>query len=374
MSEKPKIKKYKNLRNIVTRLRDDLRDSSNGGCDYVLLFAYNGTGKTRLSMEFKESGKHKRGIERDTLYYNAFTEDLFYWDNDLENDVQRTLKINTDSKFIEGLHAFPLESRIFSYLENYTSFNFKIDYTDWKVIFRKEVNNPKYRPNSQEPEKISLDNIKISRGEENIFIWCFFLAICELVIDGIETYSWVKYIFIDDPVSSLDDNNTIALATNLAKLLKQAAGKVKIIISSHHSLFFNVIYNELKKTSYKSYFFHRESREEKYLLQATHDTPFFHHIAILGELKLASDQGKLYTYHFNALRAILEKTAAFHGHNDFSFCLDKSDAALHSRALNILSHGNGYPLYQPVKMSEDNKDLFAAILAHFLNRFDFYLQ
>lgn len=98
MSDKPKTYKYKALRGLVNRLRDDLRDAANGGSDFVLLFAYNGTGKTRLSMEFKEAGKRKRAIDRDTLYYNAFTEDLFHWDNDLEGDSARYLKINSESK------------------------------------------------------------------------------------------------------------------------------------------------------------------------------------------------------------------------------------------------------------------------------------
>ena len=31
------------------------------------------------------------------LYYNAFTEDLFYWDNDLEDDIERKLKIQPNS-------------------------------------------------------------------------------------------------------------------------------------------------------------------------------------------------------------------------------------------------------------------------------------
>ena len=67
-----------------------------------LLYAFNGNGKTRLSREFKEliSPKYTAGTEGDEeeennddslhpkiLYYNAFTEDLFYWDNDLHGDV-----------------------------------------------------------------------------------------------------------------------------------------------------------------------------------------------------------------------------------------------------------------------------------------------
>jgi len=372
MNGKAKIYHYKNLRDCVTRLRDDLRDSGNGGHDFVLLFAYNGTGKTRLSMEFKEVGKRKRGIAQDTLYFNAFTEDLFSWDNDLENNVKRVLQINSDSRFFEGFKELALEDRISSYLQRYATFTFKIDYENWKVVFSKEIDNPNFKPGSEEPETIIQDYIKVSRGEENIFIWCVFLAICELVLDGEESYSWVKFIYIDDPISSLDDNNTIFVANDLATLLKRGGGKVKAVISTHHSLFFNVMYNELKQTS-KSYFFNRKTGENRYTLQTTNQTPFFHHIAMLSELKKASDTGELYTYHFNALRSILEKTAAFLGRDDFSFCLNSADEALHARALNILSHGGGYPLYQPVKMLEDNKEIFKDILSHFLERFEFDL-
>ncbi len=58
-----------------------------------------------------------------------------------------------------------------------------------------------------------VDDIKVSRGEENIFIWCFFLAIVQLVLDEAEAYKWVKYIYIDDPISSLDENNAVMVAT-----------------------------------------------------------------------------------------------------------------------------------------------------------------
>lgn len=57
-----------------------------------LIYAFNGTGKTRLSRAFKEliapkpEDAEDASLSRDTiLYYNAFIEDLFYWGNDLEN-------------------------------------------------------------------------------------------------------------------------------------------------------------------------------------------------------------------------------------------------------------------------------------------------
>lgn len=108
MSSKPKIYKYKTLPRLVIGLRDDLNDS-----DLVLLYAYNGTGKTRISMEFKNRGKRSGEDQRDTLYFNAFTEDLFYWDNDLENDTERVLKINAQSKFLVALKNWLLKKKYF---------------------------------------------------------------------------------------------------------------------------------------------------------------------------------------------------------------------------------------------------------------------
>ena len=58
-----------NLTELATELRSQLENKK---C--MLLYAYNGTGKTRLSMEFKNLGK--QAGSRDTLYFNAFTEDL----------------------------------------------------------------------------------------------------------------------------------------------------------------------------------------------------------------------------------------------------------------------------------------------------------
>jgi len=372
---RPKIHRFTDLKRLVTRMRDDL---NGGDQDFLLLYAYNGTGKTRLSMAFKDAGKRKNKGQPDTLYFNAFTEDLFSWDNDLEKDSERRLHINAESKFFKGLKDLALDERIGFYLARYADFLFDIDYDQWTVSFRKG----------------DAQHIKVSRGEENIFIWCIFLAICERVIDGAESYEWVKYIYIDDPITSLDDNNAIAVASDLAKLLRKAKGRtkqgvavsndgqmaewtviapIKAVVSSHHALFFNVVCNELKTDKHRKYFLHRPDRGTAYTLRATDETPFFHHVAMLAELQKAADSGKLFTFHFNMLRSILEKTATFFGRDDFSACIHGlEDSDLFARALNLLSHGK-YDIYQPMEMVDDNKQLFRQILNAFLGRYEFSL-
>ena len=356
MSDKPKIHRFKSIRRLVDRLRDDLNNPTTQN-NFVLLYAYNGTGKTRLSMEFKDAGKRKNKGAPDTLYFNAYTEDLFSWDNDLTGDRERRFRINSNSAFFAGLKDLALEESIQSYLGRYADFDFDIDYTTWTITFRKD----------------DASHIKVSRGEENIFIWCLFMAICERIIDGQVSYAWVKYLYIDDPISSLDDNNAIAVASDLAKLLRKGKDRWKVVISSHHALFFNVVCNELKKLPHKRYFMHRPNRGTEYTLRPTDETPFFHHVAMLSELQKAAETGGLFTYHFNMLRSILEKTATFFGHDDFSACLDgETDEALYARALNLLSHGK-YSVYEPQAMVDDNKELFREILTAFLKRYHFAL-
>jgi hypothetical protein len=384
MSNKPKINKYANLKTLARKLRDDL-----GGADLILAYAYNRTGKTRLSMEFKDIGKRKNNGEADTLYFNAYTEDLFTWDNDIENDTARGLKINQASRFFDGFKNEPLEPTIDEYLKRYADFDFDFTYQEVR-----QGNESFSRPVFVSFSKGEESNIKISRGEQNIFIWCVFMAICEQVLKFPATYPAVKHIYIDDPISSLDDNNAISVACDLAKLLRRAAHRtdengapapMKIVFSSHHALFFNVMCNEIgrakegePKVSHKRYFVHRPNGDGVFTLRATEDTPFFHHVASLSELQLAAvpATGRLYTFHFNALRSIMEKTASFFGHADISFCLkalaNEEDKALYNRALNLLSHGK-YAIYEPTEMGDDNKDLFRRILGDFINTFKFDL-
>jgi len=349
-------KEFNSIREIAEYFKRLLEEKK-----YIVLFAYNGTGKTRLSGEFKSLGQQlneETGEKTaDTLYYNAFTEDLFYWDNDLDSDTERVLKFNKNSRFFNGLKDLDMDNRIRPLLQRYADFDFTINYDDASINF--------YREESMQ----RIDNIKVSRGEENIFIWCFFLAIVQLVIDKAEAYKWVKYIYVDDPISSLDDNNVIAVASHLAALMKGEG--VKVIVSSHHTLFFNVLCNEISRA--EQLFLQKSKGNATYILKDTTKTPFFHHVALLKELKKASDTGILYTYHFNILRNILEKTASFHGYAHFSSCIRKGDAEnelVYKRIVNLLSHGN-YSLFDPKEMVEENKEYFKNILNNFLEDYNF---
>ncbi len=356
---------FTDLDTLAVHLRRELETKK-----FVLLYAYNGTGKTRLSTAFKNLGKN--GDARDTLYFNAFTEDLFFWDNDIENDQERALKINRDSRFFAGLGQLEMDTRIRNLLSRYADFDFIIDTDKWEVRFSRNVTNG--------TTTTTVDNIKISRGEENIFIWCFFLAIVQLALDdnGAGPYNWVKYIYIDDPISSLDEHNAIVVANHLAQMYREAQNPIPAVVSTHHNLFFNVLHYEFKTN--------RNRQTSQYLLSQNRatggytlshqegDTPSFHHVAALAELYRVSQGDTIHTYHFNMLRVVLEKTAMFHGHKHFSECIkqdqDDAEGILHQRFVDLLSHGK-YSLFEPSEMGNETKEYFRKILRKFLERYPF---
>ena len=380
---------YADLVELAWHLRSLLADKAHkkpNRSPFVLLYAFNGTGKTRLSTAFKDIGKvtdENDDVQGgDTLYFNAFTEDLFSWDNDLENDEHRTLKLNTASSFFVGLNELEIENRIRPLLDRYADFDFKINFafddrigniTSAEVTFSRQV----LMGVGDDARAHEVDGIKISRGEENIFIWCFFLAILQLALDGAEAYKWVEHVYIDDPISSLDEHNVVVVGNHLIQLYREAERPLKTVVSTHHALFFNVLYYEVRnhRGARLPYILKRDRLTEDYLLaEQTGDTPQFYHVAALADLWLVAQGGQIKTFHFNILRTILEKTALFLGHRHFSECIkktaDDADGILHQRFVDLLSHGK-YSMYEPTEMGDDTKDYFLTILRGFVKNHPF---
>lgn len=262
----------------LTEITKEIKDSNK---KVQLIYAFNGTGKTRLSSEFKnlidlEVEDVDFTVQR-ILYYNAFTEDLFYWDNDLEYNQDRKLKIHSNSftKWIfedQGKDADIIKS-----FQNYTSEkltpHFNPEYKNSKettIPAFSEITFSYERGNEED-----LSNIKISKGEESCLIWCIFNELLEEVINVLnilepedrETsqFDSLKYVFIDDPVSSLDDNHVIELAVNLAALITSSdvTNGLKFIITTHNPLFYNVLHCEFDKAA--KYFLKKED-ENNYIL------------------------------------------------------------------------------------------------------------
>lgn len=365
------------MSNRFENIAKDLKDSDK---KVQLIYAFNGTGKTRLSRVFKETlvpkdDEQEVESERDDgqkpisrhkiLYYNAFTEDLFYWDNDLGGDAELKLKIqpNTFTDWI--LRDRGQDQNIIANFQRYTDDKL----TPTFIQETKQVIQDGRRVNiSTFPEvTFSYDrgtqrtgSIKISKGEESNFIWSVFFTLLEEIVGILKEeepderdddyFNQLEYVYIDDPVSSLDENHLIEIAIDLVKLIKSSNSSLKFIISTHSPLFYNVFNNTFKRYEQDG----KKSILKKYILKKTEgelisikeDTTsqFSYHLHLKEEIESAIKNSSLKKYHFNFLRNILEKTAIFLGHTRWQDILPEKYkdeiASYEERMINISSHSD----------------------------------
>lgn len=390
---------------IIKALRRtfEMKDDQFTNC--ALVFAYNGTGKTRLSYDFAHYGREE-DTPQHTLYYNAYTEDLFTWDNDLENNTEHHLLINQDSALIQGLAGYNFSDKLRQYLQIFTDIDFDFHYDEDNaeipdyVTFRKKTGRVKINGVWND---VYAEDIKISRGEERLFVWCFFRCILDQVVGGNDAYKDIEYVYIDDPMSSLDDNNVIAFAQQIYSLIRQQlaqeknaqkAGKeayrrIKFVVSSHHALFFHTMLHGLNGDSRLGrYYLSRNKQKDQLVLKSMSDsTPFYYNVAMMSEIKKAIESDKLYTFHFTILRSVMEKIKEFFGHRDFAVILEgityRGDTydqtafskeeltEFYARVMNVLTHQGS--MFTPALMNEDNKELATAIFTHLVDKYQFVL-
>lgn len=356
-----------------------------------LIYAFNGSGKTRLSREFKEliAPKNPETEEEETkikiMYYNAFTEDLFYWDNDLDNDTDRKLKIQTNSYTNWILVEQGQEPNVTNHFQRYTNDKLTPRFNEQYTIKDKDNNDvtiPAYsevRFSFERGDDSGSHFVKISKGEESCFIWSVFYSLLEQTISVLnvaevadretEQFNDLQYVFIDDPVSSLDDTHLIELAVNIGELIKSSTSKLKFIITTHNPLFYNVLFNEFNRAKST-----KKMRLEKLndgtfsIGELASDSPFSYHLFLLSELEKAiQPPSDIKKFHFNFLRNILEKTSTFLGYNKWEDLLpQESREAYYKRIINLSSHSkhNG----EEISIVEENDKRVLGFLVNEVKR------
>ena len=348
----------------LEEIAQELKDSSK---KVQLIYAFNGVGKTRLSRIFKDLVTSKQEDDEKTrskiIYYNAFTEDLFYWDNDLEEDTNRKLKIRPN-----GFTRWILEDEgqgvnIITNFQRYTNDKltpiFNSEYTikgedgkDIKIPAYSEITFSIERGNDE-----TINNIKISKGEESCLIWCIFYSLLKEVIETlnipevderpVDGFNNLEYVFIDDPVSSLDENHLIELAVNIAELINSSLnGQLKFIITTHNPLFYNVLYNELnfkkknKKNSPCAYMLDKNEDGTFEIDPKFGDSnkSFSYHLFLKQTIEEAIQAKSIQKYHFILLRNLYEKTASFLGYPEWSDLLPDDKLTYYNRIIQFTSH------------------------------------
>lgn len=324
------------LREIAQQLKDANKKVQ-------LIYAFNGTGKTRLSREFKElvAPKEAETAEGDEshvkiLYYNAFTADLFYWDN-VEPNRKLIIQPNSFTNWI--LKEQGQEPNITANFQHYTSDKltplFNEDFSEVRFSFE--------RGNDE-----TTENVKISKGEESCFIWSVFYSFLDQIISVLNVgepeeretnqFDHLEYVFIDDPVSSLDDNHLIELAVNVAELIKSSKSELKFIVTTHNPLFYNVLFNETgNKTCYMLHKFD-DGTFDLQGKKGDSNKSFSYHLFLMQTIEEAINTNNIQKYHFTLLRNLYEKTANFLGYPRWSDLLPDDKQAYYNRVIQFTSH------------------------------------
>ncbi|MBR5651692.1 MAG: AAA family ATPase [Bacteroidales bacterium] len=364
-----------------TKIAQDIKESTE---NIFLIYAFNGTGKTQLSVAYKNITK--KGEEHTGVYYNAFSEDLFVWDNDEPHD-NKDIKLTVVTSSINEYHSYmletekdedsgeliyPIQRKLRVYQPRYT-FRINRYYSDKdKTIIDEEKGIESFSFFSEE-DKEQRYPIKISRGEERIFVWCFFLALFDVIAADSE------FIFIDDPVSSLDDYNLFISAREILSLMKKCCSdNKKLIVSTHHMGLFSILQDWIRKSENDSIF--RPQRKQETVTKSEEDIEYGklvketilketidenkcsvkfleikngepkmigkskgnyqYHLLIMKELKRAINEEEVNTYHMVLLRQILESLSSFLGAGHFSYAIDYLVENANEKAdiINALSH------------------------------------
>ncbi|TGK18392.1 AAA family ATPase [Leptospira stimsonii] len=376
----------------------------------ILIYAFNSTGKTRLSIAYKDKTKREDGSNTG-IYYNAFSEDLFVWENDSENEG-KNVRLNIRPSILNKFHSPILEKDVSEYLSSYFpkySFHFN-SYPDPEkgiesLSFFPEQKETKEVPqNSDEhntdeegelkaPETGDVDfPIKISRGEERIFVWCFLLTLFERE-EFFQNQS--DYIFIDDPVSSLDEHNIFITASLILELIEKNLNRRKIIITTHHAGLYSLLSdwmqkgekrdkfykkikkdgNEIIKPKFQLRILKQESNGNLLILENKKDV-FLYHLRLFQVLDEAKTDNSISPYHFALLRQLLENVSSFLGKGIFNYVLDRIEVSEVNHVadrINALSHRKVYSLTTDM-LNDNDRKIFDEVFEKLKSKFGFYIN
>jgi hypothetical protein len=344
----------------------------------VLLYAFNATGKTRLSVAYKNSTKDGEGNHAG-VYYNAYSEDLFVWDNDSENgevNVQLDIRKSILNRFHSSLSEDDIRDKLNRYRPNYRFDFIPHDNPEdgiKSVMFFQEVADP------EDPNKVSKVPFKISRGEERIFVWCFFLALFD--VEG-----WAdkqsSHFFIDDPVSSLDDHNIFITASTIYDLVDEHHDKRRFVITTHHIGLFSILSDMLTKGE-KASKFRKQTRVctlvrtgDEVSLESCRNDVFLYHLRLLQVLDRAHAANEVKAYHFALLRQVLENVASFLGVGQFGYVLKQigiDDPDEVAAIVNTMSHKKVY-YFESDELVPDTLEIFKKVFVGVKEKYQFVLH
>lgn len=345
---------HETVASLVDEVLEGLADSRS-----ALIYAPNTVGKTRLAQHLKEDDPE--GV----VLYNSFVEDLFTWDNE-----RVVLRMNLESELLATIVTQGLDRAI---IDNFQAF------TSGKIEPTLDFENGEISFGIHKGDDSSADGIKISRAEESIFVWSVYYSVLSEAIETLRDspelrstadYDQLTLAVIDDPVSSMDDVRVVSVALALSELIRRASEiDLKFVIATHHALFFNVLFNSLRRRSDRSYVLARGPVAGWTLTKQSKDSPFSYHLGIIEDIQGAISANAIERAHFNQFRALLEKTANFLGYTGgWGDLLVGPYASLVVKVLNLYSHDR-FADIDTYEVAAEYKEAFRSEFQEFLKAF-----
>lgn len=347
-----------NLEEVFNNLKFDY-DITSEKIKFNLVYAFNGTGKTRISRMFTDL------YEDRALCFNSMFQDEFSWNN--SNSV---LSFNTNSWIAKLIRDQGLENDIEK--------NFQM-FCDDSIIASLDLELGIVEFSAKTIDGYD-DNIKISKAEESIFIWSVFYTFIDLMIYELKEsqedrstniFDNIEYLIIDDPVSSIDDIKILNIAIKIFELIekmKKIKKKPNILLTTHHALFYNSMYNLLnreKGIKLKSYILNK--KKYTYSLEEKGDSPFGYHLILVNKICDAINEDEVEKIHFNMFRILLEKTSNYFGYKKYDECIpDNIYKKEIVKLINLYSHGS-LPEFEYCDLTEHEKSIFVKSFNDFID-------
>ena len=352
------------------------------GNDYknrsLLVYAGNSVGKTTLSRQISS-------IKNDAcIYFNTFVEETFIWESDLIGDEFSLTISQNDSIVNKAIIEQGLDGRIGKIFQSLISA--KID--------------PKFEIENGRVSRITfslatgddsnLDSIKLSRGEESIFIWSIFCALIEMILDvksnseddGNHDFDSIDYIIIDDPITSLSEESIVSVALDIKELILDKVSQVRqkdehnclgVLITTHNRLLYNILFSEIKN---KNNCF-KLIKDNGFALLRQNESPFGYHLEEIKTIKDAINASeKVEKVHFNMFRNVLEKTASYFGYDKWDACLSSNLEQREEiiKLLNLHSHSRLIDLDDKKVENAQEIDLFKSFFRQFLEDYKWNIK
>lgn len=346
--------------NIQKEMKEKLDNNQD-----VLLFAFNATGKTRLSCSFEND----EIIE--TLNYNATIEDYFTWDNE-----EKKMFILNHTWLLDIIRDEGLDKDI---VDNFDKF------TDDKIypIVNTESGEIQFLLINEKEEQ---EFVKISKGEETLFKWSVYYSALKRALDILnektETrstamFNKLRYVIIDDPMSSLDDYKIYTLSMQIISLIKYVHSKninVNFLITTHHVMFYNILFNTMKnkaKRQNPKYLFYIMQKKDNdlELSKLNNKKPISYHLKSLIEIKKSLDNNTVKKNHFNMFRSVLEKYSIFLGYQNWIGLFNNFEE---KDKLNKIVNMNSHEQYIEIEteyLTKEQIDVFKKGFDFFINTY-----